>query len=122
MERAKREEPGAEGKAHLGHLLRISNDGNADGSSLGHTAEVSNQRRELSPNVGFNNLLAAPRADTGRNRLNYDEPTDALADAWATAPEGLVDSFLYHPLAADMAFTVIPHKVDIQRGQRGLPS
>ena len=81
--------------------------GNADGSSVGHPAEVSDQPRELSPNVGCNNLLAALRADTGRNRLNYDQLTDALADARATASEVLVDSLLLHLLSADMAFTVI---------------
>jgi hypothetical protein len=81
------------------YCLRISNDGHANGSSPGHTRQVSNQRRQLSPNVGFNDFLATLRTDAGGNGFDYNQ--------LALKPKLLIDSLLLHLLTADMTLTVI---------------
>lgn len=48
----------------------MSNDRIADGTSLGHTPEVFRQCREMSTDVGLNDLFAALRVDTGWKRLD----------------------------------------------------
>lgn len=80
-------------------FLRITNDGHGYRSSLWQASEVLDESRELTTNVGFDDLLTTLRADAGGNRLDNDQ--------LSLEPTVLIDSLLFHPLAAGVTFSVV---------------
>lgn len=81
------------------HFLRISNDRHDYRFSLWQAPEVLDESRKLTTNVRLDDLLATLRADAGGNGLDNDQ--------LSLKPKVLIDSFLFHLLAADVTFSVI---------------
>ena len=90
-----------------GDLLCKPDDCDAYHPHLSQALRVCYQRCNPPSNVRLDQLLATPRADPCGYALDNDEFT--------FDPELLLDASLFHPLAADVASTIIIHKLSFQR-------
>src|SRR5438876_1953453 len=87
------------GAKQLSHFLRVSNDEHGYRFSLGQAPEVLDQGRELSSDIGLDDLLAALRADAGGNGFDHYQ--------LSFKPKVLIDSFLFYLVAADVTLSVV---------------
>ena len=84
---------------HSRDFLRVANDGHGYRFLLGHSFEILDQSRELSSDVGLDDLLAALRTYPRWNRFNNYQ--------FSLKPKVLIDSLFFHLLTADVAFSII---------------